>query len=89
MKFYIGKYNKMQYFIKHYARYEAGFFFFLGGPGPQQKFAHFTPVTSFWPEPVTPNWVLSLKISNILPHFTLKFDYFLVQNCIQKALFYA
>ena len=31
-----------------------------------------------------PNWVLSPKISIILPHFSLNFDYFLAQNCIRK-----
>ena len=33
-----------------------------------------------------PNWVLSLKISKIVPHFALNFDYFLAQNYIRKLL---
>ena len=38
----------------------------------------------FRPEPIPPNWVLSRKISNILLHFSLNFDYFLSQNYIRK-----
>ena len=45
------------------------------------------PVPAFWPEPVPPNWVLSPKISKILPHFSLNFDYFSAQNCIRKLYF--
>ena len=65
-----------------------------GVPPRQQKFCPSpqpTTVPTFWPELVPPNWVLSTetKISKILPHFTLNFDYFLAQNCFQKALFYA
>ena len=47
-----------------------------------------TTVPAFCPEPVRPpNWVLSLKISKILPHFSLNFDYFLAQNCIRKLYY--
>ena len=34
-----------------------------------------------------PNWVLSLKNSQTLPHFSLNFGYFLAQNCIRKLYF--
>ena len=68
-----------------------GFSWGTGGPPGGKNFAH--PPTDRGPRFLTsPNWVLSpktSKISKILPHFTLNFDYFLAQNCIQKALFYA
>ena len=30
---------------------------------------------------LSPSWVLFPKISKIVPHFSLNFDYFLAQNC--------
>ena len=41
------------------------------------RFPQPTTVPAFWPEPVPPNWVLSLKISKILLYFS-------AQNCIRK-----
>ena len=60
-----------------------------GGPPGSKNFA--CPPTDRRPHFLTracyPNWVLSLKISKILPHFSLNFNYFLAQNCIRKLYF--
>ena len=66
--------------------------FFLGGLGrppdvkilpvpPTDRCPHFLTTAS------PPNRVLSPKISNILPNFSLNFDYFLAQNCTRKWYF--
>ena len=63
---------------------------FFGGVPRWQKFClspQPTSIPTFRPEPVPPTWVMSPKISKLLPHFSLNFDYFLAQNCIRKLYF--
>ena len=80
----------MYYFSKH--SFLAGFFFSWedwGSPRWQKWCLSPQPtaVPVLWPEPVPPKWVLSPKISKILPHFPLNFDYFSAQNSIRKLYF--
>ena len=62
---------------------------FSWGPPGGKNFAH--PPTDRRPRILTrtcpPNWFLSPKISKMLPHFSLNFDYFLAQDCIRKVYF--
>ena len=71
-----------------------GFFFFFLGTWGSHLAAKILPipqptaVPAFY-QSLSPSQVLSPKISNILPHFSLSFDYFFGSKLHQKALLYA
>ena len=66
--------------------------FFPGGVGVPPGSENFVsppnrPSSPLFDQSLSPNWVLSPKISKILPNFSLNFDYFLAQNCTRKLYF--
>ena len=68
---------------------QRSFFVFLGSLPGGKNFSRppNRPPSLLFDQSLSPNWVLSLKISKILPNFSLNFDYFLAQNCIRKLYF--
>ena len=67
-----------------------GFSWGTGGPPCGENFAHpphNPPPSLFFDQSLSPpNWVLSPKISEIFPHFSLNFNYFLTQTASESSI---